>query len=300
MKKIMLLPALCFVLCLGLVFWAQPETPDTPAPESSVQPQAQPQTEPDAPPFIVPPENPAPTPPVQGASPQDQPSGIPQPMSLPLTPEHEDFYRKFFPAITNTSPPNKELQTYRPEQVSIVGNRMTLTADQKNGHYVSGRVESFFSFLYGSITFRFKPIANPGLFPAVWMLPAQSLPYPEVDIYESIGREPQHLYGVMHYLELPSDLNSKTRNFFQHTYPSHTPLQSSTIRFDWTPDSLVWYLDGAPIYSIVENVPQIPMYLIFNLAVGGTWCGDPTPETVWPSAFEVEILEFKPQQIFTR
>ena len=42
------------------------------------------------------------------------------------------------------------------------------------------------------------------------------------------------------------------------------------------------------------------MDFIFNLAVGGNWPGSPDADTEFPTMFEVEILEFMPQEIYSR
>ena len=225
----------------------------------------------------------------------------PQKTALPLDLENSSDYPAFFLHIADESSMNHELQEYTPEQVHQDGNTFQFTADQLDGKYVSGKVESMFGFLYGSITFRVTNINNPGLFPAIWMLPAQSGLYPELDIYEQLGREPQNFYGVSHFLTGPSAELDHYRTYFKYSFPMPEQIpESYTITFDWQPNAMSWYLDGEPVYTMAEHVPQMPMYLIINLAVGGIWSGDPTEDTVLPCTWTVEVLDFQPQEIYTR
>ena len=43
-------------------------------------------------------------------------------------------------------------------------------------------------------------------------------------------------------------------------------------------------------FSEDEFVPDEPMYLLINLAVGGEWPGDPAPSTEFPAALEVDYV----------
>ncbi len=57
-----------------------------------------------------------------------------------------------------------------------------------------------------------------------------------------------------------------------HTYVADTKFTDSwhTYAVDWRPGNLTWYVDGAEIRSITsENVPDKPMEMLINLAVGG-------------------------------
>ena len=66
-----------------------------------------------------------------------------------------------------------------------------------------------------------------------------------------------------------------------------------TIGLNWQPDSLTWYVDGIQRRSQFTNaaaIPHMPMYVILNLAVGGTWPGYPDATTPFPSTFQVDWL----------
>ena len=95
-------------------------------------------------------------------------------------------------------------------------------------------------------------------------------------------------------------MEEKSRDFFRHTFPVDKIPETYRITFEWTQEEMVWYLGDEIIYTIQDNVPDEPMYFIFNLAVGGDWPGSPDADTEFPAMFEVEILEFMPQEIYSR
>jgi len=43
-----------------------------------------------------------------------------------------------------------------------------------------------------------------------------------------------------------------------------------TYSLIWAPGSLTWEIDGRQTYSLTQDVPSTPMFLIINTAVGGT------------------------------
>ncbi len=43
-----------------------------------------------------------------------------------------------------------------------------------------------------------------------------------------------------------------------------------TYTLIWAPGSLTWEIDGRQTYSLTQDVPSTPMFLIMNTAVGGT------------------------------
>lgn len=216
-----------------------------------------------------------------------------------IPPQGEPDYRRpdnYLYAVYEDNLPNGELQIYSPSQTLIDGACITLTADQHGNHYVSGKVESKIAFRYGSFTFRVNTVTGKSFFPAIWLLPADGREYPEIDIYELIGSEPHLIYGVLHYRE--NDV--KKREFFKHAFSKKEIPESYEICFEWLPGEMSWYLDGQRIYTVKKHVPDDFMYLIINLAVGGTWPGAPDESTSFPAAFRVEMLEFKPGQIMAR
>ena len=198
--------------------------------------------------------------------------------------------------ITDTHPANNELQHYIIGQNKFEGNKITITADKEQQQFISGKVESKFGFRYGSMKLKIKPVCNTGLFPAIWMLPITDYNYPELDLFEMIGNDPKKFYGVIHYMEN----GEKHRNFFEYKFKEDNIPEEYELEIKWTPDKIVWYLGGEKIHELNGNVPQVPMYIIINFAVGGNWPGAPSDSMKLPQQFEVEVIDFKPTEVYTR
>jgi beta-glucanase (GH16 family) len=66
-------------------------------------------------------------------------------------------------------------------------------------------------------------------------------------------------------------------------------------RLKWSKDSLTWSVDpedGGGFRTLrsvagAGNVPDVPMYVVINAAIGGTGGGTPDPST-FPQTFEVD------------
>ena len=299
MKKLIAVILCCFVLCFALVlFLGQEEAgqPDAAGPEQlghNTTPPEQPQATGDPsdvrPDADIPPAVPA-DPTAPGAEADSQTGSRPQKPSV------LDVSRlsRYLTPVNQSTVYNEELQVYVDSQCMIYNNQVILTADRVGGRYLSGKVESNISFLYGDFTFRIHTLSGSGLFPAIWMLPETNALLPEVDIYESIGNFPTDIYGVHHF----RNNGLQDRHYFYTSLPAGT--LEYTLGFHWDEQSLVWYLNGQPLYTITEHIPAEPMYLIMNLAVGGSWPKPPAQDTPFPSAFQVEVLEFSPRNIRSR
>jgi beta-glucanase (GH16 family) len=186
---------------------------------------------------------------------------------------------------------NEELQYYCKQNVEFDNGGIVLYARKENKQdrkYTSGQAETTAAYLYGKFEFTIKINEGNGLFPAIWMLPLEDKEFPEIDIFEMIGSNPQNFYGVIHF-EQKSALK---RDYFCYRVK---PSQTYHIGFNWSKDALEWFIDGKSVYKTKKYVPQDYMYLIVNLAVGGTWPGNPDENTVFPAKFEIVSFSIKPE-----
>ena len=131
-----------------------------------------------------------------------------------------------FSEVTDYTPPNDELQIYMGGQTEVVDNRFIITADHFESRYFSGKLESQIAFRYGTFVFKVNTMNGKGLFPAIWLMPSEGNLFPELDIYELIGSEPEIFYGVLHYYK--NDMQK--RNFFQHKFSSKKIPDSYEIK----------------------------------------------------------------------
>ena len=188
---------------------------------------------------------------------------------------------------------NSELQFYDPDRPRVSGGTLKLTADRthatdQNGYeydYTSGAISSHgkFSFTFGVAEMRARLPAGQGLWPAFWTMPQGGGWPPEIDIMENIG-DPGRVHFNLHFaggghMGAPSFSGLDTREW--HTY---------TV--DWRTDRIDWYVDGVlrASYTNAANVPQQAMYLLLNLAVGGSWPGSPDASTSFPATYEIDYV----------
>lgn len=206
---------------------------------------------------------------------------------------------------TNLS--NNELQWYQPANISVVDGHLRLTAKPQRiaGHegrifpYTSGLVTTGryysersrpdrFSFTYGYVEVRAKPPSGQGLWSAVWMLPSDHESEPEIDIMEVLGHRPGAL--EMHFHCGYGDCAG--RSFGGEAITTDLSADWRVYGLEWSPTEIVWYLDGVPRWRFadVAAIPNEPMYLLINLAVGGNWPGNPDASTQFPAHFDVDYV----------
>jgi beta-glucanase (GH16 family) len=200
---------------------------------------------------------------------------------------------------------NKELQWYERSQVRVADGVLSLTAEaapveSPNGgwfRYRSGMISSGpskrgkprFAFTYGTVEARLRVPAGKGLWSALWMLPAFGDNRPEVDIVEVLGNDTRESHHFLH----RRNPNSKS---FKHTEQGADLADGWHVyRLEWLPGMLRWYLDSELIFTVKgDEVPDDPMYVMANLAVGGRWPGPPNNSTQFPAVLLIDYIEIRP------
>lgn len=195
---------------------------------------------------------------------------------------------------------NNELEWYVPEQVGVADGALRLTAahrditgsDGKQYPYVSGMVTTGppaagdkpkLDFRYGTVAVRFQTPPGRGMWPAIWMLPANQQSRPEIDLLEVSSKRPGQVMMHVHPNEGPSE--GKTIRL-----PGRSTTSSGwhTVRLDWHPDRLGFFLDGEQVWQVTgAKVPRERMYLVMNLAVGGVYGGQPD-SSAFPASFRID------------
>ncbi len=178
-----------------------------------------------------------------------------------------------------------EQQVYLPRNIVVSDGTAKLIAKREsvNGRpYTSGMISSDprngkgFLHTYGYIEARIKVPGGKGMWPAFWNLPWPIAWPPEIDIVEVLGDE------CVAEFHLHPNANYQGINVCDtwHTYA-----------VDWRPGKIVWYLDGVERYREEgDHVPSQPMYLLLNLAVGGSWPGSPDSSTPFPGVMEIDYV----------
>jgi beta-glucanase (GH16 family) len=168
--------------------------------------------------------------------------------------------------------------------------------------YTSARLNTAQTFTqaYGRFEARIKIPRGQGMWPAFWMLgndignvgwPASG----EIDAMENIGKEPGTVHGTIHgpgYSGsggLGAAYTLANGQVFADNY--------HTFAVEWSPSAITWSVDGATYETRTPAdvggnkwVFDHPFFLILNLAVGGSWPGDPDSSTSFPQTMTVDYV----------
>jgi len=152
-------------------------------------------------------------------------------------------------------------------------------------------------FKYGYMEIRAKIPAGLGTWPAIWMLgenitekgwPACG----ELDIMEHVGKHPGYVHCSVHNLAGYGETPYTGIVQIEHLFDSF-----HTYSLEWTEDKISFAVDGKTVYRYTperktkENWPfDLPMFFIFNVAVGGNWGGPTIDDSVFPQKMTVDYI----------
>ncbi len=217
---------------------------------------------------------------------------------------------------------NGESETYTnsSQNVYVSGGNLNIqaigTAGSNGTSYTSGRIttQNLFSQTYGLFEFRAQLPAGAGLWPAIWMMPANSTygAWPqsgEMDVMESQGSATDQVQGSLHSGSNSGYVNTQTQVYSLPSGQTTTAWHTYDLQWNPTPNPSIpgteqlqmnWYVDGQ-LYETQTggwtipssaaagntNAPfDQPFYIIMNLAVGGSYTGYQTPG---PGAYDMKI-----------
>jgi beta-glucanase (GH16 family) len=204
---------------------------------------------------------------------------------------------------------NNELEYYteRPENSYIEDGKLVIKAIREvpfylgKHRYTSARMvtKNKGDWTYGRVDVRAKLPKGQGMWPAIWMLPTDTIygGWPqsgEIDIMENIGSEPNKVFGTIHY----------GHDFWRYDTQYY---DVDTIDFSqdfhvysviWTEHCIQFQVDGNDVgvpntrSSVLPTTYPFdqPFHLILNVAVGGNLPGNPDSSTQFPQTFEVDYV----------
>src|ERR1043165_9972435 len=200
----------------------------------------------------------------------------------------------------------------RLENARVEGGRLVIEARRephKGREYTSARLvtKGRMDWTYGRFEVRAKLPSGRGTWPAIWMLATKQNYghdyWPdngEIDIMEHVGFDPDVIHASVH-----------CRAYFftagtQKTATIRLPTASSEFnpyRIDWSPEEIIAFVNGREYFRFKNerlSNPRAdyrqwpfdkPLYLVLNLAVGGSWGGEKGVDTtIWPRRMEVDYV----------
>ncbi len=205
---------------------------------------------------------------------------------------------------------NNELQRYTdsPANVSLSGDgHLMITIRQDTSgescwygtcRYTSARLSTLgtYGVRYGRLEARMKLPTGRGVWPAFWTAGENlaTVGWPaagEIDVMEHLGHEPRRIYGALH---------APDRNpLFKQDLPltSSFAAEFHTFAVEWRPESITWFLDGKAFHTEQLGTLGAPgaafglsHYLLLNVAVGGSWPGEPDADTTFPQTALIDYV----------
>jgi beta-glucanase (GH16 family) len=202
---------------------------------------------------------------------------------------------------------NNELQFYtdREENLFLAEGKLHIVARAEqhvNRNYTSARIRTIDKgdWTYGKFEVRAKLPEGQGLWPAIWMMPTDNVygGWPqsgEIDIMEALGHETNKAYGSVHYG--PQWPNNQFRT-------GSLTLSEGTFTEDFHVFSIIWepgrirFFINDQLYFLVTPTHLAPhnwpfdqkFHFLLNVAVGGTWPGNPDSTTEFPQEMVVDYV----------
>ena len=200
---------------------------------------------------------------------------------------------------------NSELQYYtnRSQNIKVEDGLLKITAIKESymgSGYTSARIltKGKFEQQYGRYEARIKMPYGKGLWPAFWMLGANSatVTWPqcgEIDIMEYLGNNPTSVFGTLHGPGY-SGSSAITKGFVltNNRYDNDFHI----FGIEWGKNYVNFYVDDVLYNQITpkdvkgEWVFNQPFYILLNMAVGGNYPGNPNNETVFPQTMLVDYV----------
>jgi len=215
---------------------------------------------------------------------------------------------------------NSEAALYVSSGVSVSGGYLHLTANRLttpinykgvNYYYTSGEIQSQgtengvitatqpFSQLYGRFEIRSKAPSGQSFWPAFWLLPQDVTWPPEIDVYEMPQCGPGFdSSGTTKNVHVGLIMPSASTGGWVSPGNGFDITSFHIYDVEWDSTMIKWLIDGNVVYTTSSiGVPQKAMYMIANLAMGGSasgsWTGPPSSNnsiTPCPSELTVDYI----------
>jgi beta-glucanase (GH16 family) len=208
---------------------------------------------------------------------------------------------------------NGELQWYQDRNLLVANGVLTITARREavgGKAFTSARLRTAGKgdWKYARVEARARLPQGQGMWPAIWMLPTDEVyggwaASGEIDIMELLGHEPATVHGTIHYGGAWPNNRSSGRPY---TLSSGTFADDfHTFALEWEHGVIRWFVDGELYQTQTQWSTggfQFPapfdqrFHLLVNLAVGGSWPGEPDSTTVFPQQLVVDWIRVYQRQ----
>ncbi len=181
---------------------------------------------------------------------------------------------------------------------TISGGLLKLTATKATARYGgldfpyrTGMVRLKAAQRYGYFEIRAKLPRGAGLWPAFWLMPEEydDTAIWEIDVLEAPSSAQSSIYMNLHW---GSGFNTAGHQQSLSSFAGDFTTGFHTFGLSWEANAVVWYIDGIERkrQTATASISPVPMQVICNLAVGGSWPGSPDASTPFPAVYEIDYI----------
>ncbi|WP_299199332.1 glycoside hydrolase family 16 protein [uncultured Amphritea sp.] len=157
------------------------------------------------------------------------------------------------------------------------------------------------SWQYGRVVMRAKLPLGKGVWPAFWTLGDNitSVRWPksgEIDIMEYVGSSPRQIHGGVHFFDYKKNTKSKLTPVKGENLFTDTPGEFHIYEIEWDDKEIRFIFDGQQwktfdidIAGDLNNPFHKAHFLIVNLAIGGSWAGQPEDD-LYPADYVIDYI----------
>jgi beta-glucanase (GH16 family) len=208
---------------------------------------------------------------------------------------------------------NDEKQSYTSRSENVRAENGTLVIEGRREAYqgyaytsASINTRHRFEFTYGRVEVRAKLPGGRGTWPAIWMLGTniEQVGWPacgEIDVMENVGFEPSTIHGTIH----TAAYNHVAGTAKGASVTVSNPWEDFHVyATEWYPDRVDVFVDGAKYFTFRNEGTgsrawpfDKPMYLLVNLAIGGSWGGQKgIDDALFPHRYVVDYVRVYQQK----
>ncbi len=182
---------------------------------------------------------------------------------------------------------NREAQYYtkaRSKNTRVEEGHLIIEAHQEDfeqAKYTAGSLYSKADWKYGRIEVRAKIPTGRGMWPAIWMMPAERTGgWPacgEIDIMENVGFNPDVIHATVHTKSYNHTIGTQKGDTIKVDKP-HADFHVYAIQ--WNAEKIDFFLDDTKYFTFKNEGSGTatwpfdkPFHLKLNIAVGGAWGG---------------------------
>jgi beta-glucanase (GH16 family) len=172
--------------------------------------------------------------------------------------------------------------------INIPNNLPPNYVNPPQARFTSGLISSYGSFdqAYGFFEMKGQMPGGDGFWPAFWLMPQDRTWDYEIDIFEILPGLTTD--GVHQGLIWDSGAHSEQGWWYSSLIDVTKPHIYGML---WKPGTISWFVDGVETRTYSgTGIPQVPMYVIANLGVGGAWPGYPNETSEFPAYMDISYI----------